>query len=156
MAGQNNMNKKVVVRVLLILLILILTVAAALIAIKLNSKNPLDSSIGNTKIRATYQKQIEIPNVTIPPTAAPTPTVSDQTPLSVSPTQTLLAVVPTSLLTPTGGAIVVAQTTPSSAVSASITMAPTTTETLPKAGSFQSLIVLALAASTVVVVSLLF
>ena len=134
-------------------------VAAALIAVKLNSKNPLDSSIGNTKTRATFQKQIEIPNVTIPPTEAPTPNVTAQTGVGISPTQTLLAVVPTSQISPTESVVVVAQTTPTSTVSASLTATQTdtvvATDMLPAAGSFQSLLVLALAASTVVVVSLL-
>ena len=158
MVGQNNMNKKTATRVLLILLIVILTVAAALIAVKLNSKNPLDSSIGNTKTRATYQKQIEIPNVIIPPTEAPSPTITAQTGVVVSPTQTLLAVAPTSQISPTESVVVVAQTSPTTTMSVT-TSSPTdsvvTTETLPAAGSFQSLLILALAASTVVVVSLL-
>lgn len=146
------MNKKTIIRIVLLLLIGLLTAAAVLIAIKLNSSNPLDSSIGNTKTRATFQKQIEIPNVTIPPTEAPSPT----------PTQTLLAVAPTTELSPTDAVVVVAQTTPTPTTSTSeastITVSPSvaTTDALPAAGSFQSLLVLALAASTVIVVSLLF
>lgn len=154
------MNKKSVTRVILVLLILILTVAAALIAVKLNSKNPLDSSIGNTKTRATFQKQIDLPNVTIPPTDAPTPITTTSSEEETIPTQKLLAVASTSPISPTESEIVVAQTTPTSTLSASltttITSTATTTDTLPAAGSYQPLLVLALAASMVVVVSLLF
>lgn len=139
-------------------LIVLMVAAAILIAIKLNSKNPLDSSIGNTKTRATYQKQITIPNVTIPPTKAPTPIT--QSSMGGVPTQTLLAAAPTTQPSPTEVVVVVAQTTTTSSASATIAPTSTTlvteTETLPSAGSFHPFFILALAASTVIVLSLIF
>ncbi len=172
-------KKSNIQRIILIVLIVILLGSAGLIAYKLNAKNPLDSSIANQNTKATFQKKVIIPNaVTSRPvpqtTSAVTPSVAPTAGLTAGPTQTLIAigltVTPTSFsgsaastemptATPgvaVGGTeeVIVAESGASS--SATITVEPTITETLLATGSYQYLFILALAGTSVIIMSLLF
>ncbi len=166
------MNKKSnTQRIILISLIVVLLGSAGLIAYKLNAKNPLDSSIVNRNTKATFQKQVIIPDV---PTSTPIPSPS------AGPTQTLIANALTSTpgpsssslastemptATPGIGAIstivspteeVIVAESSSSATITTATAEPTTAETLLASGSYQYFFVLALAGTSVIIMSLLF